>query len=176
MKILMQKASWLAQLWRTFSVGYGVTLGINLLVQNEQEDWIQSPIILAIWACEYCFKTVWKCSVILHKTPIILTKYDSINNNKWYPHYLHIFPYPVNLILTFFFHLGSAAKCPGNTFTCDNGECVTKLNTQCDFISDCADGSDEAHCGTLLHYYCPFFKLGRWIVLSSFSAVIGKWK
>uniref|UniRef100_G3P810 Transmembrane serine protease 9 n=1 Tax=Gasterosteus aculeatus aculeatus TaxID=481459 RepID=G3P810_GASAC len=47
-----------------------------------------------------------------------------------------------------FYSIGNemTAKCPGNTFTCDNGECVTKLNTQCDFISDCADGSDEAHC------------------------------
>ncbi|TMS20441.1 Transmembrane protease serine 9 [Larimichthys crocea] len=39
------------------------------------------------------------------------------------------------------------AKCPDNTFTCDNGECVTKLNPECDFITDCADGSDEARCG-----------------------------
>ncbi|XP_023255799.1 transmembrane protease serine 9 [Seriola lalandi dorsalis] len=38
------------------------------------------------------------------------------------------------------------ARCPGNTFTCDNGECVTKLNPECDFIPDCADGSDEARC------------------------------
>eukprot|EP00064_Thunnus_orientalis_P001410 superscaffoldBa00000095_g1413 len=38
------------------------------------------------------------------------------------------------------------ARCPDNTFTCDNGECVTKLNPGCDFIPDCADGSDEARC------------------------------
>ncbi|XP_062280273.1 transmembrane protease serine 9 [Scomber scombrus] len=38
------------------------------------------------------------------------------------------------------------ARCPNNTFTCDNGECVTKLNPECDFIPDCADGSDEARC------------------------------
>ncbi|XP_060934786.1 transmembrane protease serine 9 [Limanda limanda] len=38
------------------------------------------------------------------------------------------------------------ARCPDNTFTCDNGECVTKLNPECDFIPDCADGSDEARC------------------------------
>ncbi|KAK2907890.1 transmembrane protease serine 9 [Channa argus] len=36
--------------------------------------------------------------------------------------------------------------CPDSTFTCDNGECVTKLNPECDFIFDCADRSDEAHC------------------------------
>ncbi|XP_049910862.1 transmembrane protease serine 9 [Epinephelus moara] len=38
------------------------------------------------------------------------------------------------------------ARCPDNTFTCDNGECVTKLNPECDFVPDCADGSDEARC------------------------------
>ncbi|XP_078141870.1 transmembrane protease serine 9 [Centroberyx gerrardi] len=38
------------------------------------------------------------------------------------------------------------ARCPDNTFTCDNGECVTKSNPECDFITDCADGSDEARC------------------------------
>ncbi|XP_047199102.1 transmembrane protease serine 9 [Hippoglossus stenolepis] len=38
------------------------------------------------------------------------------------------------------------ARCPDNTFLCDNGECVTKLNPECDFIPDCADGSDEARC------------------------------
>ncbi|XP_029905827.1 transmembrane protease serine 9 [Myripristis murdjan] len=38
------------------------------------------------------------------------------------------------------------ARCPDNTFVCDNGECVTKSNPECDFIPDCADGSDEAHC------------------------------
>ncbi|XP_031720192.1 transmembrane protease serine 9 [Anarrhichthys ocellatus] len=38
------------------------------------------------------------------------------------------------------------ARCPDNTFTCDDGECVTKLNPECDFVPDCADGSDEARC------------------------------
>uniref|UniRef100_A0A3Q3EI38 Transmembrane serine protease 9 n=1 Tax=Labrus bergylta TaxID=56723 RepID=A0A3Q3EI38_9LABR len=37
-------------------------------------------------------------------------------------------------------------RCPDNTFTCDNGECITKVNPECDFIPDCADGSDEARC------------------------------
>ncbi|XP_062419605.1 transmembrane protease serine 9 [Pungitius pungitius] len=47
-----------------------------------------------------------------------------------------------------FYSIGNemTAKCPDNTFTCDNGECVTKINPECDFISDCADGSDEARC------------------------------
>uniref|UniRef100_A0AAV2KZX4 Transmembrane protease serine 9 n=1 Tax=Knipowitschia caucasica TaxID=637954 RepID=A0AAV2KZX4_KNICA len=38
------------------------------------------------------------------------------------------------------------ARCPANTFTCDDGECVTKKNPECDFVPDCADGSDEARC------------------------------
>ncbi|KAM4548027.1 transmembrane protease serine 9 [Odontesthes bonariensis] len=38
------------------------------------------------------------------------------------------------------------ARCPDNAFTCDNGECVTKLNPECDFVPDCADKSDEARC------------------------------
>ncbi|XP_061884654.1 transmembrane protease serine 9 [Entelurus aequoreus] len=38
------------------------------------------------------------------------------------------------------------AGCPDNDFTCDNGECVTKLNPRCDFVPDCADQSDEARC------------------------------
>uniref|UniRef100_A0A3B4FG01 Transmembrane serine protease 9 n=1 Tax=Pundamilia nyererei TaxID=303518 RepID=A0A3B4FG01_9CICH len=37
-------------------------------------------------------------------------------------------------------------SCPDNTFTCDSGECVTKVNPECDFVPDCADGSDEARC------------------------------
>ncbi|XP_034035740.1 transmembrane protease serine 9 [Thalassophryne amazonica] len=38
------------------------------------------------------------------------------------------------------------ARCRDDTFICDDGECVTKLNPECDFIPDCADGSDEARC------------------------------
>ncbi|XP_051930266.1 transmembrane protease serine 9 [Hippocampus zosterae] len=37
-------------------------------------------------------------------------------------------------------------SCPESAFTCDNDECITKLNPECDFVSDCADGSDEARC------------------------------
>ncbi len=39
-----------------------------------------------------------------------------------------------------------AGKCPENTFTCDNGECITKTNPECDSVTDCVDGSDEAFC------------------------------
>ncbi|XP_061635977.1 transmembrane protease serine 9 [Phyllopteryx taeniolatus] len=37
-------------------------------------------------------------------------------------------------------------SCPESAFTCDNGECIIKLNPECDFATDCADGSDEARC------------------------------
>ncbi|XP_035769051.1 transmembrane protease serine 9 [Neolamprologus brichardi] len=47
-----------------------------------------------------------------------------------------------------FYAIGDSmiASCPDNTFTCDSGECVTKVNPECDFVPDCADGSDEARC------------------------------
>ncbi|XP_075878939.1 transmembrane protease serine 9 isoform X2 [Nelusetta ayraudi] len=47
-----------------------------------------------------------------------------------------------------FYSIGNdmIARCPDNTFTCDDGECITKMNSDCDFITDCADGSDEARC------------------------------
>nr|XP_035956873.1 transmembrane protease serine 9 isoform X3 [Halichoerus grypus] len=42
--------------------------------------------------------------------------------------------------------LKSAGHCPGNTFSCQNSQCVTKVNPECDDRVDCSDGSDEAHC------------------------------
>ncbi|KAK2086965.1 Transmembrane protease serine 9 [Saguinus oedipus] len=36
--------------------------------------------------------------------------------------------------------------CPGNSFSCQNGQCVTKVNPECDDQQDCSDGSDEALC------------------------------
>ncbi|XP_059425230.1 transmembrane protease serine 9-like [Carassius carassius] len=46
-----------------------------------------------------------------------------------------------------FYSIGNdISKCPENTFTCDNGECITKTNPECDYITDCVDGSDEAFC------------------------------
>ncbi|XP_059399257.1 transmembrane protease serine 9-like [Carassius carassius] len=46
-----------------------------------------------------------------------------------------------------FYEIGNdISKCPEETFTCGNGECITKLNPECDFITDCVDGSDEAFC------------------------------
>ncbi|XP_036378669.1 transmembrane protease serine 9 [Megalops cyprinoides] len=46
-----------------------------------------------------------------------------------------------------FYNIGDdTGRCPDSTFACDNGECVTKPNPECDSIPDCADASDEAHC------------------------------
>uniref|UniRef100_A0A8C9K9G3 Peptidase S1 domain-containing protein n=1 Tax=Panthera tigris altaica TaxID=74533 RepID=A0A8C9K9G3_PANTA len=39
-----------------------------------------------------------------------------------------------------------SGHCPENTFSCRNGQCVTKVNPECDDRVDCSDGSDEAHC------------------------------
>uniref|UniRef100_G1LG04 Transmembrane serine protease 9 n=1 Tax=Ailuropoda melanoleuca TaxID=9646 RepID=G1LG04_AILME len=39
-----------------------------------------------------------------------------------------------------------SGRCPGNTFSCRNSQCVTKVNPECDDRVDCSDGSDEAHC------------------------------
>ncbi|XP_069923822.1 transmembrane protease serine 9 [Oryctolagus cuniculus] len=36
--------------------------------------------------------------------------------------------------------------CPGSAFSCGNGQCVAKVNPECDDSVDCADASDEAHC------------------------------
>ncbi|XP_056303806.1 transmembrane protease serine 9 [Danio aesculapii] len=46
-----------------------------------------------------------------------------------------------------FYEIGNdISKCPDSTFTCDNGECITKPNPECDYITDCTDGSDETFC------------------------------
>ncbi|XP_062040855.1 LOW QUALITY PROTEIN: transmembrane protease serine 9-like [Lepus europaeus] len=37
-------------------------------------------------------------------------------------------------------------RCPGSAFSCGNGQCVAKVNPECDDSVDCADASDEAHC------------------------------
>ncbi|XP_072804138.1 transmembrane protease serine 9 [Vicugna pacos] len=39
-----------------------------------------------------------------------------------------------------------SGRCPGNAFSCGNGQCVTKVNPECDGAADCSDGSDEARC------------------------------
>ncbi|XP_008579041.1 PREDICTED: transmembrane protease serine 9 [Galeopterus variegatus] len=39
-----------------------------------------------------------------------------------------------------------SGRCPGNSFSCGNSQCVTKVNPECDDRVDCSDGSDEVHC------------------------------
>nr|BAF02297.1 Serase-1B [Rattus norvegicus] len=39
-----------------------------------------------------------------------------------------------------------SGHCPGNAFSCQNSQCVSKENPECDDRVDCSDGSDEAQC------------------------------
>ncbi|XP_045400127.1 transmembrane protease serine 9 isoform X2 [Lemur catta] len=39
-----------------------------------------------------------------------------------------------------------SGHCPGSAFSCQNSQCMTKVNPECDDRVDCSDGSDEAHC------------------------------
>ncbi|XP_004688964.1 PREDICTED: transmembrane protease serine 9 [Condylura cristata] len=43
-----------------------------------------------------------------------------------------------------------SGRCPESAFSCRNSQCVTKENPECDDRVDCADGSDEARCATVL--------------------------
>ncbi|XP_028672156.2 transmembrane protease serine 9 [Erpetoichthys calabaricus] len=46
-----------------------------------------------------------------------------------------------------YYQIGNiSVYCPANIFSCQNKECLTKINPQCDNVVDCDDGSDEAHC------------------------------
>lgn len=37
--------------------------------------------------------------------------------------------------------------CSDYSFKCKNGDCVNKVNAECDRVNDCSDQSDEAGCG-----------------------------
>ncbi|KAM4015887.1 suppressor of tumorigenicity 14 protein [Anomaloglossus baeobatrachus] len=62
--------------------------------------------------------------------------------------------------------------CTENTFKCDSGECITKLNPQCDGVKDCADMSDEKEaacsCGKR-----PYSRKTR--IVGGVNADIGEW-
>ncbi|KAM7327878.1 hypothetical protein ACRRTK_014245 [Alexandromys fortis] len=40
-----------------------------------------------------------------------------------------------------------SGRCPANTFSCANSQCVSRENPECDDRVDCSDRSDEAQCG-----------------------------
>lgn len=49
-----------------------------------------------------------------------------------------------------FVSLAAEGMCTDFTFYCADGQCVNKLNAECDKVSDCTDGSDEEGCGESL--------------------------
>lgn len=54
----------------------------------------------------------------------------------------------------------ASGMCTDFTFKCQNGECVNKVNVECDHNKDCADGSDEEGCGKSIIYslFCLFLE------------------
>lgn len=54
-----------------------------------------------------------------------------------------------NLIIYFDIELDTTGSCSPNEFQCANRDCISSQNTVCNFVNDCADGSDETGCGKL---------------------------
>ena len=46
-----------------------------------------------------------------------------------------------------------SSNCSANQFTCRGDKSCISMTRLCDFRSDCADSSDEAHCGKLIPYF-----------------------
>ncbi|XP_017346778.1 suppressor of tumorigenicity 14 protein isoform X1 [Ictalurus punctatus] len=63
----------------------------------------------------------------------------------------------------------SAGICTDFTFHCADGQCVNKLNAECDKVSDCSDGSDEQGCGCGVRPY----KHNR--IVGGQNADVGEW-